>query len=205
MESTLHNMARPPLFDTEQLLDAAVRLAAAHGPAGVTMSAVAKEVGAPSGSVYHRFPGRDALLAEVWLRTVERFQAGYLLALESDRDPVRRAAAAVREVVVWSRANPGEAALLLHGAGAFAQHDWPSQYEIRATRGERTVRKALGTLMKELGISGPDAVDLITLVMVELPLSVVRPYIRAGKTLPPHAEKLAGESATALLTPRRSD
>ncbi|MFF8264165.1 helix-turn-helix domain-containing protein [Streptomyces virginiae] len=69
-------MARPPRFDTGQLLDAAVRLAAVGGPASVTMSAVAQAVGAPSGTVYHRFTGRTALLAEVWLCTVERFQEG---------------------------------------------------------------------------------------------------------------------------------
>ncbi|MCF2531256.1 TetR/AcrR family transcriptional regulator [Yinghuangia soli] len=193
-------MARPPLFDTTQLLDAAVRLAAASGPGGVTMSAVAKEVGAPSGSVYHRFPGRNALLAEVWLRTVESFQEAYLAALGSSPDPVRRAAAAVREVVVWSRANPGEAALLLHGPGAFNQAEWPAQYGIRADRGERVVRRALGELMQELDVRGPDAVDRITLIMVELPLSVMRPYLRAGKPLPPHTEALAEQSAVALLT-----
>ncbi|MCG7527704.1 TetR/AcrR family transcriptional regulator, partial [Streptomyces sp. OfavH-34-F] len=76
-------MARPPRFSTEQLLDAAVPLAAASGPAGVTMSAVAQATGAPSGSVYHRFPGRDALLAEVWLRTVERFQDGWFAAVDA--------------------------------------------------------------------------------------------------------------------------
>ncbi|MFE3937072.1 TetR family transcriptional regulator, partial [Streptomyces goshikiensis] len=64
-------MARPPRFDTDQLLDAAVALAAAGGPAAVTMSAVAQAVGAPSGSVYHRVAGRPARHAEVWVRSVE--------------------------------------------------------------------------------------------------------------------------------------
>lgn len=85
-------MPRPPRFDADELLDAAVLLAAAGGPAAVTMSAVAQTVGAPSGSVYHRFPGRPALLAEVWLRTVEDFQEGYLAALDGDPDPAGRPA-----------------------------------------------------------------------------------------------------------------
>lgn len=101
-------MARPPRFDTDQLLDAAVALAAAGGPAAVTMSAVAQAVGAPSGSVYHRFAGRPALLAEVWLRTVERFQRGYLAVLDGEPDPHRAARAGSRYVVAWSRENPGK-------------------------------------------------------------------------------------------------
>src|SRR5687768_1799772 len=99
-------MARPPRFDVKQLLDAAVRLAAAAGPAAVTMSAVATEVGAPSGSVYHRFPGRTALLAEVWLRTVEGFQEGYFEAVEAGVDARRAGCSAARHVVAWSRAHP---------------------------------------------------------------------------------------------------
>ncbi|NEE35160.1 helix-turn-helix transcriptional regulator, partial [Streptomyces sp. SID7982] len=87
-------MARPPRFDSDQLLDAAVRLAADGGPAAVTMSAVAQAVGAPSGSVYHRFAGRPALLAEVWLRTVERFQEEYTHSLDQEPDPHRAARAA---------------------------------------------------------------------------------------------------------------
>ncbi|WCD85969.1 hypothetical protein KPP03845_102310 [Streptomyces xanthophaeus] len=64
-----------------------VRLAAGGGPDAVTMSAVAQAVGAPSGSVYHRFAGRPALLAEVWLRTVEAFQEGYLAQVEAPSEP----------------------------------------------------------------------------------------------------------------------
>ncbi|MGW6873267.1 hypothetical protein ACWGHA_13150 [Streptomyces xanthophaeus] len=40
-----------------------VRVAAGGGPGAVAMSAVARAVGAPSGSVHHRFAGRPALLA----------------------------------------------------------------------------------------------------------------------------------------------
>src|SRR5262245_17805654 len=95
-------VARPVKYDTARLLDAAARLAAESGPAAVTMSAVAAAAGAPNGSMYHRFAGRPALLAETWLRAVEAFQAGYLAALEGP-DPLDSAAAAARYIVEWSR------------------------------------------------------------------------------------------------------
>ncbi|MEV4431453.1 helix-turn-helix domain-containing protein [Streptomyces sp. NPDC049585] len=182
-------MPRPPRFDTDQLLDAAVHLAATSGPAAVTMSAVAKAVGAPSGSVYHRFPSRTVLLAEVWLRTVERFQHGYFRALEQSP------AAAARHVVAWSRTHPEEATLLLYGPQDFGRTDWPQEYVHRADEGNARIRAALAALAGD----GPKALDRATLALVDLPLAVVRRHLRAGQPLPAHAEALAAESATALL------
>ncbi|MEW2556808.1 TetR/AcrR family transcriptional regulator [Streptomyces zhihengii] len=192
-------MARPPRFDSDQLLDAAVRLAAGGGPAAVTMSAVAQAVGAPSGSVYHRFAGRPALLAEVWLRTVERFQEEYAQSLDQEPDPHRAARAAARRVVVWSRAHPRQAALLLHGPEEFGRADWPPEHRERADRGNRRTLARLSALGTALGATGPQDRERIALAVVEVPLSVVRRHLRAGEALPPYAEDLAEDSAAALL------
>jgi len=35
-------------------------------------------VGAPTGSIYHRFDSRDVLLAKVWLRAAGAFQSAFL-------------------------------------------------------------------------------------------------------------------------------
>ncbi|MBT2439167.1 TetR/AcrR family transcriptional regulator [Streptomyces sp. ISL-36] len=194
-------MARPPRFDTDQLLDAAVGLAAAGGPAAVTMSAVAQAVGAPSGSVYHRFPGRSALLAEVWLRTTERFQDGYFSALHSDPDPHRAAAVAARYVISWSRAHTDEAALLLHGAAEFGRDGWSEEHRHRADLGNQRVLRSIGTLAEALGATGAAGRDRVTLALVDLPIAVVRRHLNAGDPLPPHAETLAEECTAALLAP----
>ncbi|MFF3071725.1 TetR/AcrR family transcriptional regulator [Kitasatospora sp. NPDC057936] len=195
-------MARPPRFDANQLLDAAVRLAAAGGPAAVTMSAVATEVGAPSGSVYHRFAGRSALLAEAWLRTVEGFQAGYFKVLEAAGGDARRAGcAAARHVVAWSRAHPEEAALLLYGAEDFGRADWSDEHRRRADDGNRRVRASLAELATALGAEGPQAAERVALAVVDLPLSLVRRHLRSGDPLPAHAEDLAEQCTAALLGP----
>ncbi|MFI9261322.1 MULTISPECIES: TetR/AcrR family transcriptional regulator [unclassified Streptomyces] len=192
-------MARPPRFDTPQLLDAAVRLAAESGPSGVTMSAVAAAVGAPSGSLYHRFPGRSALLAEVWLRTVEGFQEGYFEALESSDDPRTGARAAARHIVAWSRAHPQEAALLLYGSHDFGHDDWPDEQLLRAEDGNMRVRAAVAALAGALGIHGRPGLDRVTLAVIDLPLSLVRRHLRGGSPLPAHAEDLAEQCTGALL------
>ncbi|MCX4962210.1 TetR/AcrR family transcriptional regulator [Streptomyces virginiae] len=192
-------MARPPRFDTDQILDAAVRLAASAGPVGVTMTAVAQAIGAPSGSMYHRFAGRAALLAEVWLRSVERFQEGYLACLHGDTDPRRAARTAARHVVGWSRAHPEEAVLLLYGPWEFGRADWSEEHTGRADSGNGRVYAAIGDLAAALGATEPQDRDRVILALIDLPLSVVRRHLRAGDPLPPHAEDLAEESAAALL------
>ena len=123
-------------YDTEKLLGAAVRLAAESGPAGVTMSAVAAAVGAPSGSMYHRFAGRPALLAEVWLKAAMDFQSGYVAALGNE-DPLTAAVAAARHVVEWSRANPAYTAILSYSAADFGSADWPDAATARLAAGNR--------------------------------------------------------------------
>jgi len=57
-------------FDNAGFLGAARALACERGPSAVTVDSVAQRLRAPKGSFYHRFPSRDALLGELWLKTV---------------------------------------------------------------------------------------------------------------------------------------
>ncbi|MGW4891795.1 helix-turn-helix domain-containing protein [Kitasatospora sp. NPDC004240] len=193
-------MPRPPRYDDTVLLDAAVRIAAASGPAAVTMAAVAKESGAPNGSVYHRFPQRAVLLAELWLRSVGRFQGGYLAALDAHAaDPPAAARAGARYVIAWSRANPAEAALLLHGPYAFGRAEWPAECVRRADEDNMRVFGAVAGLGVRLGAATPADHERVALALVELPLALVRRHTREGGGLPPYAEQLAEDAATDLI------
>ncbi|MDA0637835.1 TetR family transcriptional regulator [Nonomuraea sp. MCN248] len=198
-------MARPARFTADQFLDAAVRKAAAAGPAAVTMSAVAAELGAPNGSIYHRFATRTDLLAEMWLRTVETFQEGYLTVLGTPasgptHDAAQVARAAARQVVAWSRAHPEQATVLLYGADDFDRAHWSEPHLRRAEAGDQRVRTALAALTDALELHAPEAADRVTLALIDLPLALVRRHLRAGTTLPPHAEDLAEGGAAALLS-----
>ncbi|MFG2561520.1 TetR/AcrR family transcriptional regulator [Streptomyces sp. NPDC048496] len=195
-------MARPPRFDESVLLDAAVRLVTAAGPAAVTMAAVARESGAPNGSVYHRFPQRAALLAALWLRTVERFQDGYLATLNSAPEPLPAARAAARHVVAWSRANPQEAALLLHGPDEFGRAEWPEEYVRRAKRGNRGVLEAVTRVAESLGATTPAETERISLAVIDLPLGIVRRHLGSDHGLPEYAEDLAECCAADLIGDR---
>jgi AcrR family transcriptional regulator len=196
-------VGRPALHDTQALLDVARTIAADRGPASVTIAAVSAASGAPSGSLYHRFDGRAALLGQLWLRTVDRFQAGFLDALGS-APGVEGCVTAAGHVVRWSRDHPAEARLLLRGPDDFAAVDWPAPIRRRAA----TTRRALDAALQERAaeLSGPDALDRVVLATVDLPYAVVRRHLRtAGRraTLPAGAETLVEQAARAVLDGRR--
>ncbi|GLY66628.1 TetR family transcriptional regulator [Amycolatopsis taiwanensis] len=193
-------MGRPPRHDRDRLLDAAVDLAYDAGPAGVTVAAVARAAGAPSGSVYHRFPSAAALLAALWLRTLERFQEGFVAAISGE--PVERAAeAAARYVVAWSRNHPREARLLRYGPRDFGQPDWPAAESDRFAADNRRVHEAVTALAARLGRSHD--LDRVILATVDVPLSAVSRHLRNDTPIPASAEDLVAEATIALLQLRQ--
>ena len=55
-------MARPAQFTSEAFVDAAIALVAEGGAGAATLQAIARRVGGPTGSIYHRFESRAAIL-----------------------------------------------------------------------------------------------------------------------------------------------
>lgn len=107
-----------------ELLDearsAARRLLSEHGVDGVTMVAVAKEVGIAGPGMYRYFDGRPALLAAVYDDTMDELTAylDVVVGRQPDGDPVARLHAATHALFVWCRGHRNEFDLLL---GADAQ------------------------------------------------------------------------------------
>lgn len=191
-------MGRPARFDADQMLDAALALAAAGGPAAVSMSAVAARVGAPSGSVYHRFPSHPALLGSLWLRTAGRFREGFLAALAGE-DAGAAGLAAAAHTVAWSREHEDAARLLVHGAGELRLETWPAPLRRRHERDREQVATALAGLARRLGGRGREGRERVVLATVDLPLALVRRRLRAGEPIPAGAERTIEPAVLALL------
>jgi AcrR family transcriptional regulator len=186
-------MPRPARFTLDELLDAAAALLAADGPAAVTMSAVARAARAPSGSMYHRFPTRAALCGELWIRTEERFHAGFIAALSTSADPQERCVAAARFTVQWCRTHPVEAKVLLTGADALGAADWPDELTGRRKRLRRALRRSLAGL--------PADPDRVNAAVIDIPYAVVRRHLIARQAIPASADAIVEQCARALITP----
>jgi AcrR family transcriptional regulator len=90
-------------------------------------------VGAPTGSIYHRFGSRDVLLAQVWLRAAGAFQGAFFERLIG---PAPRAAGLMAALYMAQRVRerPEEARLLLHRREDFVDRGWPAALRARATQ-----------------------------------------------------------------------
>lgn len=183
-------MGRPPKFDRDTLLDAAVVLVARGGPTAVTAAALAEATGAPSGSIYHRFTSIEALLAELWVRTVERFQTGFVAALEHD------AIEAAVHTPRWSREHLAEArVLLLHRRSELAS-TFPARLDALRDEGTAAMRVFV---RRNFGRSSERAMETARFALIDVPYGAVRRHLVAGHAPPPLVDELVAQTARALL------
>ena len=197
--SNIPIMGRPARYDADSLLDVAVGLAAGRGPQAVTMAAVIEAAGATSGSLYHRFPSRPALLAALWLRTLERFQEGFLRAARGE-DGLGAALGAAAHTIEWSRDHGEEARVLVYGAADFGYESWaePERQSLASRQAE--VAAAIDALAAKLDLQGGDARERVLLATVDIPLALVRRRLTSGERVPAGAEQLIEPAVRALIS-----
>ena len=178
------------------MLDTARSLVVTGGARSLSMAAVADRLGAPSGSVYHRFPSRDHLAAELWLRTAERFQDRFVGRLDAGGEPVEVAVAIARDVVDWTAEYPDDAALLIEFRRRdFIADDVPAPLVQRATALGEQLEAALARLAERL--ARPPA--MVRLAVAGIPYAAVRPYLGAGRPVPEWAADGVERAIRALL------
>ncbi len=189
-------MTRTAKYTSEQFIDAALDLVVERGPAGVTIAALAEKLCAPVGSVYHRFSSRDHILATLWLRTIEGFQAGFIEALEH-KDGLAAALYTLR----WARAHLNEARLLLlYRREEFVSGSWPADIENHAARLTRELDRAIIQFTRDMfGSVTEENILRIVFALIDVPYAAVRRSLRAGKTPPAGLDDLVTETYTALL------
>ncbi|WP_132992984.1 TetR/AcrR family transcriptional regulator [Gordonia zhaorongruii] len=176
-------MGRRPKFTSDELLDAALAVAIADGPAAVTAAAVSRSVGAPSGSVYHRFPTSDDILARLWLRTITEYQSGFTAALSAD-DTVAGARAAISHTFDWCAAHPDRARLLL----TFDEQTISgiSTATAAALREHNDAARNVLTefTRRHFGSAGREEFDRAMYAVVDLPYGAVRRHLPGGRPRP---------------------
>jgi AcrR family transcriptional regulator len=188
-------MARPA-FDHADFLDAALALVAERGPSAVTIAAVTERLRAPTGSFYHRFPSRDALLGELWLKTVLEFQQGVEVALMAGDG-----LAAALHTPIWVREHLDEGCLLLlYHRDDFVHGNWPQklQQEVAAHR-ERARASLEKFALNTFGCAGPDELRRAQFVLAEVPVSAVRQHLRRREPPPPIVDELIRTTYLAIV------
>lgn len=192
-------MGRPSLYSRDQILDAGAALISSGGPSALSIAAVAQRLGAPSGSIYHRFASRDLLAASIWLRAVERFQTAWLRAVEHE-DPseaIRRGAGCV---LTWSRDNLDDARLLLLFRSRDLVHgDWPPALDGHNRRLRAQLNGAMRDLDDRLGAVTPTDRRRVRFAAMDIPYGAVRGPLGRGRAPEPELDAMVDDAVTAVI------
>lgn len=171
-------MGRAAKYTDQDVLDAALEIVAEEGASAATAVAIAKRLGAPSGSIYHRFASRDLILAALWVRTVRRFQRGFLeaLAAEDTAQAVRRAVAHVLE---WSATHRSEARILAMYRREDLLAQWPEELgEDLSSLNEDVKRAVRHFTTTHFGSADATSLGKARFALIELPYAAVRQWNR---------------------------
>lgn len=192
-------MGRTAKYTDQDILDAALLLVAEDGPQAASVVAIAKHLGAPSGSVYHRYASRDLILATLWIRTVRRFQEGFLAAFDSD-DPLAAARAAVAHVLGWSAVHPAEARVLT----LYRREDlialWPEELgKELAALNDGVARAVTGFTCAHFGTVDKTALGRAQFALIDIPYAAARRIIDSGGRAPAWLEETTVAASLAAL------
>jgi len=189
-------MGRKAKYSDGQFLDAARTLAARKGPEAVTIAGIADAVGAPIGSVYHRFPSRDLLMARLWLRTVRSFQDGFLELLARGD-----AKAAALYTPRWVREHFDEALLLLlYRREEFFGDAWPEeiQYDARLLL-RRLDEGIIDFTISRFGGVSEEMLQRTVFALIDVPYAAVRRYLLQGVPPPMFVDDTIEKTSRAIM------
>jgi AcrR family transcriptional regulator len=192
-------MGRPAKFDTEQILDATAQLVAEGGPDLATVAGIAERLGAPTGSIYHRFDSRDLLLARLWIRTARRAQEGFLVALAQD-DVQQAALDAALHIPRWSRSNIDDACVMILYRREQLAKQWPDELgDDLATLNTPIKAATRDFIRRRFGSFTKANLDVTSFALVDVPLGAVRRYLVTGKAPPRSVDDLVARTCRCIL------
>jgi AcrR family transcriptional regulator len=185
-----------PFFDHAGFLAAARTLACERGPSAVTVDSVTQRLKAPKGSFYHRFASRDALLGELWLKTVLAYQEGFVAAIEAGDG-----LAAALHTPAWARLHLDDARLLLlYSRHDFVQGDWPAALGRGVRDQAQRFEACLTSFARDaFGRSGPAQLRRAAFVLAEVPIAVVKPHLERREPPPPLVDELITKTYYAIV------
>jgi AcrR family transcriptional regulator len=110
---TMERRHRKRLETAAEIVDAAEQIVLAADLEALTVQAIAEAIGMTAGALYRYFPSRDAIVAAVQLRVIERLAAAVDSAVAAaPEDPLARIVAVGEAIVAFARAEPVRYGLL---------------------------------------------------------------------------------------------
>ena len=188
-------MGRKAYFNHEEFINSAIQIIAEEGLGALTIAGLATRVTAPIGSVYHRFPSRDALIAELWLNIIESFQNEWLKILQTD------GLQATLFCIEWARSHPNEACvMLLYRINDLTSGEWPKDLQKRALRLSKELNEGIASFTKkQFGSVTKEYIDRTLFAISDAPMGILRRYLQENKIPPKSVTDLIRETYEAVI------
>jgi len=194
-------MVRLAIFSADAIVDAAVALLAEGGPSAASLAAIARKVGAPTGSIYHRFESRAAIIATAW----STIHAGFVAQVA----PPLRAGdgrTAALTLASWARGDTRAArVLLLNDAEMILDDPPPAALRAAIKRQEDALDDAFAAYLQCSVARRPipeDAASRARFLVFDGPIALLRPHLLAGGAVPGFVDAMVAEMHDALARPR---
>jgi len=171
-----------------EILDAALSCFTARGVDGTTIADIRQRAGATTGSIYHFFAGKDALVGALYVEVLRAYRASLLERLARARSARSAVRGIVEHYLDWVGERPEAASFLFEARRSPAVA--AVEDEIRANNRDlfRGVRAQLARLgVAAAGVLPPD-------LLIAMVIGPATTYAR---------EHLAGHAATDLRRARR--
>lgn len=189
-------MARPAKFTDDDVLDAATAALTRFGP-DMTIAQIARQMGAPVGSIYHRFESRDHLLVRLWLRSIRRFQAG-LLDAAADSDVERALMRSALHIPRFCREHPATSLTMTLFRQQRLARDAPAGLEADVAAVNDAVDAALADMVRRRWGRITERRERLAFTAVrQSPYGLVRPYV--GDEVPLWLDEVVEVSTRAIL------
>lgn len=190
----MREMPRPVSYSREEILDAALLAVHEHWRSA-TVAHVTARLGAPSGSIYHRFRSRDALFVSAWLRSIKRFH--HELQLIEAPDPVEAIVETALLIPRFCRDHPLDARMMTAYRYKDLMENPPADLLPELADLNAPVADILNRLtMARYGRVTPHGLALVALACREAPIGLIRPMI--GDAIPPWIDEAVRAASTGI-------
>jgi AcrR family transcriptional regulator len=192
-------MVRLAKFTEDSIIDASIEVVARCGVAAVSIAAIAGKAGAPTGSVYHRFESRGAILARAWLRVKADFREAVACHWSEGNTW-----AAVAGFLQWCREKPLYARFLLQC------EDWPvfgeplsaelsNALEAEQEALDACFRQCLIHMQPGLADAGDEAEAVLRFTLFASPIAMIKPYLLQDLSIPARIDAVLRASHDAVV------
>jgi len=191
---------RPPRYDEDAILDAALRCMTRDGTVGASLDVVAAEMGGNVGSIYYRFPSKDHLFARLWIRCARAGQEGMIAALD-DPDLDTAIHDGALHYPRWARKDLPAARVLATHSREVLVAQWPDDLAAELAGVNQNLARAVRRFtQRRYGTAGRDNLQAATFAMLDLPTAAIRRYLLADRPPPASLDAVILAAATAALS-----